>query len=191
MKNKEILKLTFVSALIAIAFVFSLLTKFVPGLNLEMPQGGSVFGIAMLPLVFVAILFGPYLGVLAGMVYGLTSLMLDGVLYHWASLFIDYLLAFGFIGFAGFFKQALYKPKDFIYAVLLAGMLRYLSHSFGGAIIFAEYAPEGVNPWFYSFIMYNLPYMLSSTAITLVVGLLVLSRVRALALDFRIIDHLK
>ncbi|MFP4178162.1 MAG: energy-coupled thiamine transporter ThiT, partial [Acholeplasmataceae bacterium] len=66
--------------------------------------------------------------------------------------------------------------------------LRYLSHAFGGAIIFAEFAPEGMNPWFYSFVVYNAPYMLSSTALTLMVGLLIRSKLILVMEDYRLID---
>lgn len=189
MQHKDIQKLTFTSVLVATAFVFSLVTKFVPGLNLQMPQGGTVFGIAMLPLILIGMLMGVRHGIIGGMLYGLVSLLLDGVLYHWASLFSDYLIAFGLIGLSGLFKNGMHDVKSFVYAVLFVMMLRYLSHAIGGAIIFAEFAPEGVNPWFYSFVLYNLPYMASTTALTLAVGLVIRPRIRRIAIDFQLLEE--
>lgn len=181
MQQKELQKVALTSIFVALAFVFSLLTKYVPGLNLQMPQGGSVFGIAMLPIMFIGMIFGVRYGIIGGMLYGLVSLLLDGILYHWASLFTDYLIAFGFLGLTGLFKDGLKSNKTFVIAILCVGFLRYLSHSIGGVVLFSEFAPEGVNPWFYSFVLYNLPYMASSIALCLVIGLLLRKQILLLA----------
>jgi thiamine transporter len=183
MKQNDLTKMTYTSMFAAMAFVFGLITKFVPGLNLEMPQGGSVFGFPMIPLVFLGMLLGPKYGVLGGAVYGLTSIMLDGGVYHWVSFFSDYVVAFGVLGLTGLFKGALHNNGKFIGAIATVAFLRYLSHAIFGAIIFAEFAPEGVNPWFYSFVLYNAPYMLTSTSVTLVVGLLLRKRILRIAQD--------
>jgi thiamine transporter len=96
--------------------------------------------------------------------------MLDGGLYHWGSLFFDYLIAFGVLGLTGLFKKDLYHPVKFVLIILLVGFLRYVSHGLSGVILFGEFAPEGVNPWVYSFIYYNLPYMISSTFLTALIA---------------------
>lgn len=189
--SKELQRLTLTSIFVALAVVFGMITKFVPGLNLEMPQGGAVFGISMLPIILIGILAGPKYGIIGGGIYGLTSVLLDGGFYHWASLFSDYLIAFGVLGISGFFRKAIYRGDRFAIAVILGGLLRYLSHSIGGAIIFAEFAPPGMNPWYYSFVIYNLPYMASSTSITLIVGLIILPFIRQLAIDYKLIEPLK
>jgi thiamine transporter len=170
MKKNEIQKITLTSVFAAIAFVFGLLTKYVPGLNLEMPQGGSVFGFPMIPIVMLGFILGWKYGILGGFIYGLTSVMLDGGLYHWGSLFFDYLIAFGVLGLTGLFKKDLYHPVKFVLIILLVGFLRYVSHGLSGVILFGEFAPEGVNPWVYSFIYYNLPYMISSTFLTALIA---------------------
>jgi len=189
-RKLEIQKVTFTSVMAALAVVFGIINKYVPGLNLEMPQGGSIFGFPMIPLIFIGLILGVRFGVIGGMIYGLTSLILDGGLYHWASLFTDYLIAFGVLGVAGFFKKGLYDWKVMILAVFTAGVLRYLSHAIGGAIIFAEFAPEGMNPWFYSFIIYNAPYMLTSTIITATISFMLLPMMRQLAIDHSLVKPL-
>lgn len=170
MKKNEIQRITLTSVFAAIAFVFGLLTKYVPGLNLEMPQGGSVFGFPMIPIVMLGFILGWKYGILGGFIYGLTSVLLDGGLYHWGSLFFDYLIAFGVLGLTGLFKKDLYHPVKFVLIILLVGFLRYVSHGLSGVILFGEFAPEGVNPWVYSFIYYNLPYMISSTFLTALIA---------------------
>ncbi|MCF7932097.1 MAG: energy-coupled thiamine transporter ThiT [Acholeplasmataceae bacterium] len=188
MIQKELLKLTFTSMFVAMAIILGLITKYVPGLNLEMPQGGSVFGLPMLPLVLIGMLFGVRYGILGGAIYGLVSVLLDGGVYHWVSFFSDYLIAFGVLGLSGMFKGALADRDRFVVAIFVAAFLRYLSHAFFGSIIFAEFAPEGVNPWFYSFVLYNAPYMLSSTAVTVVIGLILRTRILRLAQDFKLMS---
>ena len=170
MKKNEIQKITLTSVFAAIAFVFGVITKYVPGLNLEMPQGGSVFGFPMIPIVMLGFILGVKYGVLGGFVYGMTSVMLDGGFYHWGSLFLDYLIAFGLLGLTGLFKKDLYHPVKFVLVIIFVGLLRYISHGLSGVIIFGEFAPEGVNPWTYSFIYYNLPYMVSSILLTTIVA---------------------
>ncbi|TNF09262.1 MAG: hypothetical protein EP317_01235 [Bacillota bacterium] len=177
MRKNEIRKITFTSVFVAIAFVFSLITKYVPGLNLEMPQGGSIFGFPMIPIVLLGFILGVQYGVLGGILYGVISVLLDGGLYHWGSLFFDYLIAFGLLGFTGLFKKYLFSPVKFVLVILFVGFLRYLSHSIGGVLIFGEFAPEGMNPWFYSFIVYNAPYMLSATFFTALVASLLRKKI--------------
>lgn len=187
-QHQEIKKVAFTATLTALAIVFGLITKFVPGLNLQMPQEGTVFGFYMLPIILLSLILGPKYGIIGGIVYGLTSILIDGGLYAWQSLFTDYVIAFGVLGLAGFFKKGIYDWRWFLIATLSVSVLRYLSHSIGGAIIFAEYAPDGMNPWFYSFVVYNAPYMLSSTAVTMVLGLLILKKVRELSIDFGFLE---
>lgn len=171
---KRINKITLTSTLVAVGIVLDIMIKFIPGLNLEMPQGGLVFGFSMLPIILIGILIDYKHGILGGIVFGITNILIDGGLFHIASLFSDYLIAFGVLGFSGLFKNAFKNNYYISLVILFSAFLRYLSHSFGGAIIFAEFAPEGVNPWFYSFILYNLPYMLSSTIVSIVLALLLM-----------------
>ena len=86
--------------------------------------------------------------------------------------FFDYLIPFGLItAICGLFSQKAQKRQlnraAIISGVLIAGFARYIMHSLSGVIFFSDYA-DGKNVWIYSFIIYNLPYMLASTIITLV-----------------------
>ncbi len=189
--HQELKKVAFTATFTALAVVFALITKYVPGLNLQMPQEGTVFGFSMLPIILVGLILGPKYGILSGIVYGLVNVLIDGGLYAWQSLFSDYIIAFGVLGLAGFFRKGIYHWIRFLLATISVGFLRYLSHAIGGAIIFAEYAPEGINPWFYSFVMYNAPYMATSIAVTAILGVLVLPKVRELAIEFGFIKPIK
>ena len=152
--------ITEIAASIALAVVCSFIKV------MEMPQGGSV-SLTMIPLLFISQKRGTAAGCIAGSIYGLLSLLIAGVLYHPMSLLLDYVLAFGALGIAGFFKKDL---KGIILGSTLAIGGRFLFSLISGAVLFAEYAPIGQNPWVYSFI-YQASYMVPE----LIISVLVLS----------------
>ena len=170
MRTKE---LTEVAVLIAVAVVlevvFTGLGAFFP--ILVMPYGGRV-SLSMLPLFVVAYRHGLVKGVIAGVVYSLFNLLLDAVLWHWASFFLDYVLAFGAIGL-GYIGVTLFgkNRNGFIALVVIGVFLRFLFHWLSGWVIFAEYMPaEFDSPYFYS-LVYNAYYLVPSMALIIVVGI--------------------
>ncbi len=171
--NQTLRKIVLTSVLTALAVVLGIIIKFTPGLNFEFPNGGHVVGLYTLPLILIGMIVGFPYGLIGGLIYGLVSFFLDGYLIHWGSFFFDYIFAFTSIGIAGgiFGGKALKNWRYFVLAFVIAFLLRWVSHGISGGLFFAEYAPDGVNPWFFSFILYNLPYVLSSSVISLVIGL--------------------
>ncbi len=91
----ETRKLTEIAILIALAVVleviFTGLGAFFP--ILALPYGGRV-SLSMLPLFIITYRHGLWKGVTGGVIYGLLNLLLDGQLWHWASLPLDYLFFF-------------------------------------------------------------------------------------------------
>jgi len=154
-----------IAILVAMAFVLEFVFSFLP----KMPQGGRI-GISMLPLVVIAWRHGVVQGWIGGIVFGILNLMLDGVLYHWGSFFLDYTIAFGLVGMTGFFKPLI---KDhvivFVGAIITAFLLRFVSTVLSGVLLFGEYAPEGESVWIYS-IVYNTTYLLPALILTMIVG---------------------
>lgn len=148
--------------LAALAIVLSLVSKMIG--FLEMPEGGS-FSLSMLPLMIYGFRRGAKTGFIMGFVYGFLNFITDGYLLHWGSLFFDYFIPFALVGaIPGLFSKKAQEGTlvSIFLGVLLAGFARYLLHSFSGVIFFSENALDS-GAWFYSFIIYNLPYMLVST----------------------------
>lgn len=139
-------KLTFASLLIAMSFVLSFV-KF-----LQMPQGGTVTLGSMIPIMLFAYLFGVREGLLAGAVYGILQFIQEPYIVHWAQVLVDYPFAFAALGLAGLYR------KNFTVAIIIGGVGRMIFHILSGAIFFASYAPEGMNPFWYS-IVYNVSYL--------------------------------
>ncbi len=170
---------------VGLAVVLGIISDLIPGLKL--PNGGS-FSLSMLPLFIFALRRGAISGALVGLTYGTINFMLDGLIIHWGSIFFDYLFPFTLLGLVSglFTKKA---TNGFIYysviAVLLGGFIRYLLHSISGVIFFSDYVPKGMHAVYYSFIFYNLPYMLVSTLGSLTFVLILHSRF--ISLDTRIL----
>lgn len=154
-------KITEIAVCVALSVICSFLKVW------EMPQGGSV-SLTMVPILFLAKRRGVACGVVGGAIYGLLSVLFAGVVYHPASILLDYVLAFGFLGLAGLFGKSV---RGITAGCILGIGGRFVCSVISGAILFAEYAPEGQNPWLYS-VVYQATYMVPELIIS--VGVLLL-----------------
>ena len=150
----------------AVAVALAVLCSFIK--VWEMPQGGSV-ALTMIPLLVISYRRGAMAGIISGGVYGLMSLLFAGVVYHPMSILLDYVLAFGLIGIAGFFNKSMW---GIILGTCAGIACRFTSSLVSGAVLFASYAPEGQNPWLYS-LGYQAAYMIPELIISLAVLILI------------------
>ncbi|MBO3802898.1 MAG: energy-coupled thiamine transporter ThiT [Candidatus Brockarchaeota archaeon] len=136
------------SGAIALSTVLSFVKIF------RLPQGGSVTAGSMIPILWFALRKGTKLGCVAGALYGLVRLFLPypGYVVNPVQGLLDYPIAFGALGLAGFFKK--YRMAGA--AAGIAG--RFVAHFLSGIVFFSEYAPEGMSPVLYSAI-YNGSYL--------------------------------
>ena len=114
----------------------------------------------MVPILWLALRRGPRIGLFAGAVYGLVQLAVMPQIYYPTQVLLDYPLAFGCLGLAGFFR------KRAITGVVISVTGRFIMHLVSGAFFFASWAPEGMNPWVYS-ALYNGSYMLPEMVISI------------------------
>lgn len=157
MKKLSTRALVEAGVMIAMAQVLSYVKIF------EAPYGGSVTAGSMVPILFFAIRWGVGPGLMAGAVYGVLQFLL-GPKYsmHILSILLDYVVAFGLLGLAGLFNKSIIG----IFTGVFVGILgRFASTVLAGVIIWASYAPEGMNPWVYS-ILYNGAYLLPEVIIS-------------------------
>ena len=156
---------------IGMAVALSVILNFIP--LWRMPQGGSI-SLEMLPILIIALRWGAGPGMMAGAVYGLVQLAFGPFIIHPAQLVLDYPLPYMLVGLAGIFSSKInLKAKGSTYgwlllAVLTGGLGRFISHFLSGIIFFAQYAPEGQNPWVYSAI-YNVSYLLPALLLSYVI----------------------
>ena len=178
MKNKiNVQKLCVSAIMIALATVLSMIKVF------QMPLGGSITLLSMLPIVTVGILYGAGWGFSAAGIYAVIQFMfgvtIDG-LFAWgldapsliACILLDYILAYTALGIAGIF----YKKGYFAVILGTAAALfaRFVFHFLSGAIIFANFEKFVIfgqawvgRPFLYS-LCYNGLYMLPELVLTCV-----------------------
>lgn len=129
------------------------------------PQGGSITPGSMLPMFIFAYMFGPRAGLIAGLAYGLLQMIQDLYVVHWAQVLLDYPIAFAAMGLAGLSRK--YLPVS----VIIGGFGRFMAHFISGFVFFGSYAPEGMNPIWYSFLV-NILIVGTETAICFVMSLI-------------------
>jgi len=165
-----------IALFIAIAVVIDALAS----LYSPFKYGGSISP-AMLLIFIIAFRRGWRAGVLSGLIFGILQSLVAvglGTIYVVGAIqyLLDYIVAFVALGVAGLFKDGTWKIGPFIWGITLGSLIRYFAHGISGVIYFAMYAPAGVNVWFYSFILYNLPYMAASYGLCLILGIILQRR---------------
>jgi len=157
MKTKRI---TESAMLLAMAIVLELVSKaIIP----EMPFGGQVTLVSMLPVVLISYRHGMRWGFVAGVCYALLEMALgartvaaafqpgyfgDGVLLlnALAMCLLDYLLAYTMMGLGGLFRGRCRKEGvELMLGSIAALGARYLSHILSGYILFSGWAE-----WFFT-----------------------------------------
>lgn len=143
------------AVMIALSLILGLLKAF------ELPQGGAV-SLEMLPLLLFCARWGVGSGFTACFAFGVLQVFIQGaVSYGWASMLLDYIVAFGVIGVAGLGRGHKY---GIFWGSVLGGAARFLIHFISGVTIYKILAPTELfgavfdNPVIYS-VVYNGWYM--------------------------------
>ena len=174
--NRNTRKLVESALMIAIATVLSMI-------KIDLPFGGGVTIVSMLPLVLISHRYGWKWGVLTAFVYSLGQLLLglDNVAYADSFLMgagivlLDYVVAYTVIGLSGIFGKS---RRAVAAGIAVTFCLRFLCHLITGAWIWGVWMPDTFmnmpmsSPWIYSF-LYNGWYMLFELVITEIVAMLV------------------
>lgn len=119
----------------------------------HLPQGGSITAGSMIPILLLAIFYGPEIGFLAGFLYGIISLITSPYVLHPVQVLFDYPLPFIALGLVGYFRE-----RQIILGTVIAIFGRFLCHFISGFVFFASYAPSGMSPYMYS-LMVNGTFM--------------------------------
>lgn len=172
-------QLVFSGVALALAMVTSMIKLF------DLPMGGSITLLSMLFIVLIGYWYGPSVGLMCAVAYGLLQFVMEPIFYTVPQMLTDYPLAFGALGLSGFF----YKKKHGLIIGYIAGVLgRYFFAFLSGLIFFASYAEgSGMSAPVYS-LAYNGSYLISEGIITLVIIAFppvahALARIKALAVE--------
>ncbi|MBR4434930.1 MAG: energy-coupled thiamine transporter ThiT [Clostridia bacterium] len=170
------IQLTESALMVAVATVCSLI-------KIDLPYGGGVTIVSMLPLVIISHRYGWRWGITTAFVYSIIQMILglDNVGYATSTamafgvIFLDYIVAYTVIGLAGAFGKG---RNGVAIGIIITFFLRFVCHYTTGVWIWKEWMPEEffgltmTSPWIYS-LLYNGWYMLVELVITLVVAMLI------------------
>ena len=156
MKHKSMFTAREVSEM-AIAIALSTVLSFIK--VFQMPQGGSITAGSMIPIIYLALRNRPKVAFTGAVLYGVVQFMIEPFFVHPIQLLLDYPFAFGALGIATLIKK---YPSV---GASIGIALRFICHFLSGIIFFGMYAPEGINPLYYSAI-YNGSYLLPELIVT-------------------------
>ncbi|SFJ61681.1 energy-coupled thiamine transporter ThiT [Thermoflavimicrobium dichotomicum] len=169
--SKKLVTLIEVAIMAAIAVVFDKMTIY------QAPYGGSVT-LSMVPIVMVALRRGMWPGIACGVITGVLQLITEGYVVHPVQAILDYPVAYGVLGVAGWVLLKESQPRNAKmlrsgFGILMAGLSRTLAHFLSGIIFFASMAPKGQSPYLYSLI-YNAAYMIPNMIIAFIITLILI-----------------
>jgi len=172
-EEKNMSKITSQTKIIAEAVVIIALTVILKDVLppiYKFPQGGSVSAAGMVPLLWFSLRRGLRSGLEACTIYGLVHMALPGsFIVDPVQALLDYPIAFGALGLAGFFRK---YPLIGV-SVGIAG--RFLAHVASGVWFFAEYTPVGTHPVIYSAV-YNGGYLVIEFIVSAIIIYIVAKR---------------
>lgn len=155
MSNTNTRRLVETGLLIAIATVLSIFKPF------ELPFGGGITIVSMLPIVLIAYkygtkwgLFSAFVGSILQMLVGMKTVSAffmpgDEQMILWKALLvclIDYIIAYTALGFGGIFRNKFKNSSTSLcLGSIVALLLRYIAHIISGYIFFGAWAE-----WFFT-----------------------------------------
>jgi len=155
------------SLLVAAGFVLSLIPVF------QLPQGGTVTPLSMLPLLTIGLRHGLKWGISGGVVYSCLQMLQKfwpppsgTIIAYIAVIFLDYVFAFTVLGLSGLFRG---RRNAIIYAAPFCLSLRFICHFISGIAIWSVYAGD-TQVWIYS-LTYNGSFMGVELVITTIIGI--------------------
>lgn len=155
-------QIVFCAVAIALAYVCSYISL------VKLPFGGSITLFSMLFIVLIGYWYGPKVGIIAGLAYGILQFLQEPYVLNFVQVCCDYILAFAALGVSGFFR----RQKHALIKGYIAGiMARGLFHVIGGYLFWMSSMPENfpasltaVYP-----IVYNYSYILAEGVITIII----------------------
>ena len=150
----------------------------------SLPMGGSTTLLSMLFICLIGFWYGPKVGLMAAVAYGILQFVQTPRIYHPVQPFVDYVLAFGALGLSGFFKD---RKNGLLIGYLVAVFARFFFHTLAGMLFFTDYSEVTIVGGALASAAYNLTYILPEAIITVVIISLppvrnALAKVRELAL---------
>ncbi len=150
--NQKTLKLVETGIMLAIATILSVIQPF------QLPFGGGITVVSMLPIVLLSYRHGIKWGLFSGLIYSLLQIatgfgtvkgffvpedyaLIAGI----GIVLLDYMVAYTVLGFGGILRNRMKAAPALCLGALFAMLLRYLAHIASGTIFFGAWAE-----WFFT-----------------------------------------
>ncbi|ATD53844.1 energy-coupled thiamine transporter ThiT [Clostridium chauvoei] len=134
--------MTRIGIALALATILNMIKLYV------LPNGGGSISLgSMVPIILIAYMYGPQIGLLTGFLFGIISLILNPYILHPIQVLFDYPLPYMAVGFAGYFKN------NKMIGTAVGMTLKFIFHFISGYVFFGAFAPEGWSPALYSLVV--------------------------------------
>lgn len=147
-------------------------------IRIPLPTGSNITCGSWIPLMLLALLYDYRLSMLSGWVCGILAMILipGWQAVHWAQSFVQQLVCFSCLGYAGVFGSD--KRWKAICGMALAVAIRCFGHVISGVIFYSQNAWDGWGAWGYS-LAFNLSSRLPEGILSiLIVSVLPLTLMR-------------
>lgn len=138
----------------------------------DLPNGaGSINLGSMVPILIIAFMYGPEIGMLTGFLFGVIYLIISPYILHPIQVLFDYPLPFMAVGIAGYFKNKK------ILGSFVGMFIRFIFHFISGFLFFGQFAPDGWSPMVYSLFANGLVVGGNLIVILVIIALLPINRI--------------
>ncbi|MCI7125481.1 MAG: energy-coupled thiamine transporter ThiT [Agathobaculum sp.] len=153
---------------ICLAGLCTALTLVLNSIMIPLPTGSTFNFGSMLPLMLLALVYDYRLAMVSGWLCGVLALFLLPAWQpvHWAQVFVEHLVCFSCLGYAGVFGSD--KRWKILYGALLSVFLSAVGHVLSGVIFFSQNAWDGWGAWGYS-LAYNLSSKIPEGILTILI----------------------
>lgn len=162
--------------------VICALTLVLASVRIPLPTGSNITCGSWIPLMLLALVYDYRLAMLTGWVCGILVMILipgwEAV--HWAQIFVQQLVCFSCLGYAGVFGAD--KRWKALCGMALAVGIRCCGHVLSGVIFYSQNAWDGWGAWGYS-LAFNSSRLIEGVLSILIVSLLPLRLMRRTALQ--------
>ena len=144
------------------------LTLVLASIRVPLPTGSNITCGSWIPLMLLALVYDYRLSILTGWVCGLLAMILipGWQAVHWAQIFVQQLVCFSCLGYAGIFGSE--KRQKALCGMVLAVFLRCCGHVLSGVIFYSQNAWDGWGAWGFS-LAYNLSSRLPEGILSIVI----------------------
>ncbi len=143
-------------------------TVVLAGIRIPLPTGSNITCGSWIPLMVLALIYDHRLAMLAGWICGLLVMILipGWQAVHWAQIFVQQLVCFSCLGYAGAFGSD--KKWKAVMGMSLAVLLRICGHVLSGVIFYSQNAWDGWGAWGYS-LAFNLSSRLPEGVLSILI----------------------